>query len=1214
MPSRGGIPFLVVVFSLLSALTPIVGGAESSSPTARAHEQPWADRVSGAASSATKSAESSYCAARVKGVLDALAASPDNRVTYMVVTLPKLGDAGVDSDFDQGLSAVSAAIENAGYTRDNYFMPWRERSPPSGLVQATSAIASAIDKRDPGAYCGDDEPGVFLFRGDEPGGDPDAPRFLVLLVVPEVPTSGMAPKPLKRALHLAQCGPRIECRCPSRSIHLLLAPYFSGSALSLRTSLDEWQTACPSARVDIVSGTATGDAVAKTLASTKVALSGSGRFQRRFQRTTLPDKVLLRRFYRWLVAKEYVDHPDDGLLRDVAMLSESGTSYGDLSGGDSARTSRQTASKAPDIAAKRIPRCVGAQISPLYEPILSLRFPLHIGDMRQRYGASIATQPNGVPEFVPMTSIAPRLDDGQERADTPPAMSPQTAVSDDLVLAGVFRTLADNRIRIVGITATDSDDVVFIAERLRQHLPNVRIFIPYSDVLFQHPTFASSLRGSWLVSPYPTMPETQQWYPWEKDFPAFPTSSAQGLYNAASALLSESRKGGDAVTSESAVVRPSPSQYGPPFEDPSETTPPIPQVWISVVGNGAAWPVDVLTPDILTPIDDEAIYRFAKGAEGPSSEQRPALRVPPAGWHTAAIFILSICVLLALGIIWAVSSSHPPEVLGELEAFGVRPGEPKLEAWTYRIIAVLALVGIIQIVTVTEYKANPSGHHVLFGPWAVIAWIVLALVLPTLAFRPTPETGKKILKEALKRLTTAELRPDAAKRPLAWLFVALLPLAGCWGASLWSSHDDSLRNYLYFYRAASLDSQVSTVPAAILGLTALFLLAWVALVRVRLAATNKTLGADWMKGRREALPDEAPADREGGFLGFLSDMKGAPSHRPQSMVLLARRLACSFDGRAAVPALVLLAGLAFWFWELDRVYLRFRASALDGGDECILRAGYIAGATLSVYCLVRVWPIWVCLRDHLQEIGDQPIGLALQRLSPVPSDHGLRLPPPRPFGTDQVTRMFELAKRLAENGEWIHPAKERFLSGIGVSLVPRDDMLHRLARFVPVVEVEYRAEVKYRAENERPAWVRRATDSWVQNAEEFLASGQAMAISSIMEQIRHGLALVLVSAMLACVAIASYPLQPHRLLGTLTGLGLLTAGSATVVVFVQMQRDTALSHLAKTTPGEVWDRHFVGQLAVWVFLPFLAYLATQFPEAATHVVGWVRPMLASRGG
>ena len=157
----------------------------------------------------------------------------------------------------------------------------------------------------------------------------------------------------------------------------------------------------------------------------------------------------------------------------------------------------------------------------------------------------------------------------------------------ELAVAGLFQTIQRERVKTVALMATDSRDKLFLAQELSRYAPDVSIFTAESDSLYIHPDYSSFLRGAMVVSTYPLHSGNQRWSygyqgaAWSRQFA---NGSAQGIYNAALALL--------AYDAHGLPVREDPPrllEYGFPGEDCANAC--QPPVWISVVGNGSAWPV-----------------------------------------------------------------------------------------------------------------------------------------------------------------------------------------------------------------------------------------------------------------------------------------------------------------------------------------------------------------------------------------------------------------------------------------------------------------------------------------------------------------------------------------------------------------------------------------------------------------------------------------------
>ena len=97
--------------------------------------------------------------------------------------------------------------------------------------------------------------------------------------------------------------------------------------------------------------------------------------------------------------------------------------------------------------------------------------------------------------------------------------------------------------------------------------------------------------------------------------------------------------------------------------------------------------------------------------------------------------------------------------------------------------------------------------------------------------------------------------------------------------------------------------------------------------------------------------------------------------------------------------------------------------------------------------------------------------------------------------------------------------------------------------------------------------------------------------------LRNSLMAAMVMSILILVAVTSYFFEPKQFV-SLTIWGTLSVGVAlTFWSFLQMDRDTILSLIGKTEPGQIsFDKAFFANFALYVLVPALSVVATQFPE------------------
>jgi len=117
-------------------------------------------------------------------------------------------------------------------------------------------------------------------------------------------------------------------------------------------------------------------------------------------------------------------------------------------------------------------------------------------------------------------------------------------------------------------------------------------------------------------------------------------------------------------------------------------------------------------------------------------------------------------------------------------------------------------------------------------------------------------------------------------------------------------------------------------------------------------------------------------------------------------------------------------------------------------------------------------------------------------------------------------------------------------------------------------------------------------------------------VQNILGRIRTLIMSIVWMFVASAVAVASYPFDPRQ--GLSGGMIALFVALCSVIVYVyaQMHRDSTLSHVTNTTPGELgWD--FWLKTASFGLAPLLGLLATIFPQVSDFVFSWLQPGLQS---
>ncbi|HET9931265.1 MAG TPA: hypothetical protein VFQ35_11280 [Polyangiaceae bacterium] len=419
-------------------------------------------------------------------------------IQTLIATIADPIDAGLGYQFDTSLSALRLGVEShvassrAHYFRDRAFIPWDDRSAPP-------------DKRKESEACRYTTPGLVVFRGS----DASHPELFALLLVGETPTTGVHERALHRAVQIARAFDPRAGTDTSTPLNVI-GPTFSGSAHSLRLAFSQAEGL---RHVRVITGSASGSALKKTLTGATAGPKLS------FLSTTAPESAVLcsylRFLYYFLGFQSGSLEPFTGVPRaipGVALLHESGTEFG--TGHDDTRSG-------------------GCRL----RPEVDIAFPVHVSRLRDAYEEMDTQQKSGT--STERLARATTLDISLRERNLPLTLgaepSPKTTFAEDVALSNVLTAIAREGVRHVGIQATDVADAIFLARKIRDVSPDVRLAFFASDVLLLHPAFRRDLGGSLVVSPYPFLGSTdfaQVGAPETHSHFGFENSASEGIFNA----------------------------------------------------------------------------------------------------------------------------------------------------------------------------------------------------------------------------------------------------------------------------------------------------------------------------------------------------------------------------------------------------------------------------------------------------------------------------------------------------------------------------------------------------------------------------------------------------------------------------------------------------------------------------------------------------------
>lgn len=500
----------------------------------------------------------------------------------LIVTMPDPRDSRLDFLFDSQLTAVQAAVSQAGWTFDSFQFPWPLESPLTASAKASStevgldpyALRLTWGKHAKEAPLHHREPGLLLYRND----DAISARFLAVLLVGETPTSGVHLDAFRRALDLASANPGPDCDSPIR----IVGPSFTGGAFSVRSGLEAWWELNPAKRgrnFILMSGSATGIERGYFEAADGPSIDF---FTTQWNVHTV-NAAIERRLATYGITT-------------YAVLSEAETKYG--SGTRAAPTWRHAAQGlSPNY-----------YIYPLYISLLGAQYDQERRQVLDKF------EPPG--QIQGGSIRIPFLSDPNGK-DLPPLYNfGMASVNMDLVLHEQLSAMASHRYEYVVINATDPRDAVFLAERVKAYLPNTQLIITSVALLANHREYDAALRGALMPAAYPLGASARN------RGIAFATQDNYGVFNAVLLQLGCPEKLLDYPAADGPKRSPAPSG-----------------IWWLQVGRQGIWRLGRDEDVVCEAESHETIYPFVR----PSPQ---ASRVPSSLHTPPLFLTMSFAVLL----------------------------------------------------------------------------------------------------------------------------------------------------------------------------------------------------------------------------------------------------------------------------------------------------------------------------------------------------------------------------------------------------------------------------------------------------------------------------------------------------------------------------------------------------------------------------------------
>jgi hypothetical protein len=1152
------------------------------------------------------------------------------RVQFLIATLPDPVDSHLAQLFDRGVSAIAGSVQEAGFVLDRFSLPWKRDS-------STRWDLNLPDRKDSGQLVSlfpkktssdlhRRVPGTILFRAED--------QLVVVFLVGETPTSGIQREALSSALcavetFQAKVGPQVAY--PESDEIKILGPYFSGTTESLRNALIAWAKTS-TRRVRMVSGSATVDTNYKKLnisapTAAPTVDTGSAKTdglpQISFQATVIPDNVLKWHFFDFLK-----DELGAKLEDDVALFVEGGTSYG-----------RNFAKEST---------------SDHLEPRFVISFPLHVSQLRAAYERDEALRNPGGASRVPRHSLELALDSpDQDSRDVLRAQDPGTALNiADLVISHSIETIRREGIRFVGILASDPRDVLFLSRKIREAGASVTLFTFGTDILLTHSDYERYLRGMFVVSPYPLFPVNQAWTGTRGARLAFAGASEEGIYNAVQYLVDWTPSATQPHWRPPLVDYRRPDRPGPrrPRPDGADTRPSRerrPPIWIMAVGRGGFWPVNYFPrytsssrpksgePNDLAEVAEAYVLKDpteteptrdnkTTSREAHSEEEGFDYHPPGAAPAFMLIEIVVVVLILVYGFVrLPLLSRVSPQVSKRLSIvceriLWVKEVPDALDAnQTYLVCAALLLATVQAAIVVTLFgmKAFLDEHRP-----ALVVSLLLLLCLVGIAGRDLVGLFRRAREEGGSR--PARLGVVVALVYLAGaLFIVFEYVLEVKGEG-WS---ETLASYV---RTLDFTSGISPVLPFLFAILVLCL--WVA-CNLQRAFLLEVHANAWPSSERTTLV---------GFRDIYESIQSLLADPVRRFAML------------LVPLLVLLPA--------SRVFSR-GFDTIDGDHWSGVWLFLFLSCFVSIlYAVALFLALWVRLRRFLRRLAWHPAAEAFRRLPEALGTTPWRMWRTVPSLTALEASVSQLrlivnAQKADDSDRWKSPQiSERWKTlridadnaaellnraftvastSFAASLPAQRELRQLLAKAFDLVVEELedvwarwpgagdRIEELRRAGAKEQfldvaAWVRRGipapVDVWFRAAEEFFAIRMSSVIRYVFLQMKNLLSFSFLGFIFLIAAINAYPFEPfHSVMALIWVVGVV--GLAAIGwVLVGMNRDRILSYIGKTKPGEVSiSAEFVTTMTIYIIVPLLTLLATQFPGIGDFVFSVFTPAMRS---
>lgn len=1169
-----------------------------------------------------------------------------SQLKFVIALMPDPVHTHMSGLFDQFSVSIQEGAQDEQYDFDSSWLPWDDEESTYALLDDQKKANQEKDVKE-------DQPGIILFRKK---GTPSQTYYggLVVFVVGEEATEGIHGEQFRNALEwIGSLDPKAAA--PNDRL-AILGPTFSGSFPSLTRALTRAQADPTIAKLLNLGATADG----RRLAIYSGSVSGrdpARAFQKVFKSQVSfhsfvqSDDEIFRRFCNYIKKEQHGFE-----VGNLAIISEDETAYGN------AGIENPDDKKADEENSK-------LEEGNDCDKAVKIFYPRDISTLRGAYQTKslfevgATAQPGDTQRRNLPTDLADPSGKVHDSIRTFGAN--QTPLTQEAFLLEIVASLRDLNTRYILLRSSSTLDQLFLTNFLRRGYPDARIVILSSDLMFIRERGSTGLSGALTLSTYPLFPLERDWTEHQSS-PAtdrvFSGDTIEGTYVALRLLLNEKRLNknqsepdrcwvvdqqphgifvppiacnSDPIPDYSAPFWTLANQCGEMTHDNADKIATTgkdcpylgPATWLSVIGTNRFWPMASLIHD--TPTSPSADARKTERAK--DREKDPGgLPTIPFGMRVF-LFILAAFSVFHAGCCWLGSYMAKPAFRAHFASTG---------DWrhTWLIFGGSCCVASMALVTGWGCGLFSIPATGLPYPWFAFAFVTPACLAAWAAILASNRTARKLSQD----ISCSPDLPRMTKRDLVFrnlltsgLFVAWI-VCFCLLCILPVELQLLPENrVLTYWRAMHLTSGVSPIVPVLLVLAGMYLSFWFTLHGLALFGPDRPCLPS-----KERLLIIGPHKIQYDFLRMFSHEDAATrieeAAKPLTgkivsigvtLVVVFFAAACLITGGVPIRSLgaesysvifilfldACCAMAIVETWRLCRIWDELKR-LLAFLDRLPLRRTL---AALRGFSWGGVWR----MSGNVLEVRYKVISRQMECMNhTITSLRELLATSSDPGARSSLAALLCMRRAGLKFGKWYadhytdsHAGDLTSFSKFQQSIsAASGTLLSKL--LVPAWRMEEESllveSVKDEKDDAAPSRTPQSKARYLCNAEEFVCLNYLGFIQNILGRLRTMAITIMLLLIVSTVATSAYPFDPQQLLSAVLIVLFVIVGAVIVKVYADMHRDSTLSHVTNTKPGELGPE-FWFKIIGFGFAPLVGLLTRIFPSITDFIFTWLQPSVSS---